>query len=108
MDRIRAETIPGTAASCRREISITKVRGRGPDCCVIAGATGDAGHFEQAADVLAAEHTVITYDRRGNSRSRPTGRARSISRPKMRLRCCGMSVLRQLLCSERAAAPSLR
>jgi len=31
------------------------------------------GHFEQAADVLALEHTVITYDRRGNSRSRPTG-----------------------------------
>ena len=50
-----------------------EVRGRGPAVLLIAGATGDAGHFEQAADVLASEHTVITYDRRGNSRSRPTG-----------------------------------
>jgi pimeloyl-ACP methyl ester carboxylesterase len=50
-----------------------EVRGRGPAVLLIAGATGDAGHFEQAADVLASEHTVITYDRRGNSRSRPAG-----------------------------------
>jgi pimeloyl-ACP methyl ester carboxylesterase len=49
------------------------VRGRGPAVLLIAGATGDAGHFEQAADVLASEHTVITYDGRGNSRSRPGG-----------------------------------
>ena len=40
---------------------------------LIAGATGDAGHFEQAADTLASEHEVITYDRRGNSRSHPAG-----------------------------------
>ena len=50
-----------------------EVRGRGPAVLLITGATGDAGHFEQAADVLASEHTVITYDRRGNSRSRPAG-----------------------------------
>jgi pimeloyl-ACP methyl ester carboxylesterase len=50
-----------------------EVRGRGPAALLIPGATGDAGHFEQAADILASEHTVITYDRRGNSRSRPAG-----------------------------------
>jgi pimeloyl-ACP methyl ester carboxylesterase len=50
-----------------------EVRGRGPAVLLIAGATGDAGHFEHAADVLASEHSVITYDRRGNSRSRPAG-----------------------------------
>jgi pimeloyl-ACP methyl ester carboxylesterase len=50
-----------------------EVRGRGPAVLLIPGATGDAGHFEQAAEVLASEHTVITYDRRGNSRSGPAG-----------------------------------
>lgn len=50
-----------------------EVRGRGPSVLLIPGATGDAGHFDQAADVLASEYTVITYDRRGNSRSRPAG-----------------------------------
>jgi pimeloyl-ACP methyl ester carboxylesterase len=38
------------------------------------GATGDAGHFETVADLLADEFTVLTYDRRGNGRSsRPDG-----------------------------------
>jgi pimeloyl-ACP methyl ester carboxylesterase len=50
-----------------------EVRGHGPTVLFIAGATGDAGHFEQAADILAPEHTVITYDRRGNSRSQSGG-----------------------------------
>ena len=40
----------------------------------ISGATGDAGHWTGVADTLANEYTVITYDRRGNSRSpRPSG-----------------------------------
>lgn len=46
-----------------------EVRGNGPTVLMIAGATGDAGHFAQAAEWLATDHTVITYDRRGNSRS---------------------------------------
>ena len=33
------------------------------------GATGDGGHFDELADLLADEFTVITYDRRGNGRS---------------------------------------
>jgi pimeloyl-ACP methyl ester carboxylesterase len=71
MDRV-AQKRSGTAAVVGAELYY-EVRGRGPAVLLIAGATGDAGHFEQAADVLASEHTVITYDRRGNSRSRPAG-----------------------------------
>ena len=46
-----------------------EIRGEGPPVLFISGATGDAGHFETPADALADEFTVITYDRRGNSRS---------------------------------------
>ena len=48
--------------------------GTGPAVLFIAGSTGDAGNFTRAADVLSDEFTVVTYDRRGNSRSpRPVG-----------------------------------
>lgn len=51
-----------------------EVRGSGPPVLFISGATGDAGHFEAVAERLADELTVVTYDRRGNSRSlRPPG-----------------------------------
>ena len=46
-----------------------EARGHGPAVLFISGATGDAGHFEAAAERLADEFTAITYDRRGNSRS---------------------------------------
>jgi pimeloyl-ACP methyl ester carboxylesterase len=40
----------------------------------IAGSTGDAGNFTRTAEFLTDEFTVVTYDRRGNSRSpRPLG-----------------------------------
>lgn len=49
-------------------------RGSGPSVLFISGATGDAGHFTQVAEALADEFTIVTYDRRGNSRSpRPAG-----------------------------------
>jgi pimeloyl-ACP methyl ester carboxylesterase len=48
--------------------------GTGPAVLFIAGSTGDVGNFTRAADLLADEFTVVTYDRRGNSRSpRPSG-----------------------------------
>lgn len=51
-----------------------EVRGSGPPVLFIMGATGDAGHFDTVADLLADEFTVLTYDRRGNGRSpRPEG-----------------------------------
>ncbi len=46
-----------------------EVRGSGPSVLFIAGATGDCGHFQRVAELLSAEFTVVTYDRRGNSRS---------------------------------------
>jgi pimeloyl-ACP methyl ester carboxylesterase len=46
-----------------------EVRGSGPSLLFIMGATGDGGHFDTLADLLADEFTVITYDRRGNGRS---------------------------------------
>jgi pimeloyl-ACP methyl ester carboxylesterase len=51
-----------------------EVRGSGPSVLFIAGATGDSGHFRRVAELLSDEFTVVTYDRRANSRSpRPDG-----------------------------------
>jgi pimeloyl-ACP methyl ester carboxylesterase len=46
-----------------------EIRGTGPPVLLIMGATGDGGHFDAFADLLADEFTVVTYDRRGNGRS---------------------------------------
>jgi pimeloyl-ACP methyl ester carboxylesterase len=51
-----------------------EVRGGGPPALFIMGTSGDGGHFDKVADLLADEFTVVTYDRRGNGRSpRPSG-----------------------------------
>ncbi|HEX6356433.1 alpha/beta fold hydrolase [Actinophytocola sp.] len=50
-------------------------RGAGPALLLIPGAGGDAGYFARIAEELSDAFTVITYDRRGNSRS--TGRTAS-------------------------------
>jgi pimeloyl-ACP methyl ester carboxylesterase len=44
-------------------------RGVGPTVLFISGATGDAGHWTEVGDALADEYSVLTYDRRANSRS---------------------------------------
>jgi pimeloyl-ACP methyl ester carboxylesterase len=46
-----------------------EVRGGGSSVLFIAGATGDGGHFERVAELLSDEFSVVTYDRRANSRS---------------------------------------
>jgi pimeloyl-ACP methyl ester carboxylesterase len=46
-----------------------ELRGSGPPVLFISGATGDAGHWTAVADAVAGEYTVLTYDRRANSRS---------------------------------------
>jgi pimeloyl-ACP methyl ester carboxylesterase len=46
-----------------------EVRGSGPVLLLICGGIYDAEGFAALADELAAERTVVTYDRRGNSRS---------------------------------------
>lgn len=49
-------------------------QGSGPAVLFIAGSTGDAGNFTRTATLMADDFTVVTYDRRGNSRSpRPPG-----------------------------------
>ena len=51
-----------------------EIRGSGPPLLLIMGLTGDAGWFVPLAGLLEERFTVITYDRRGNSRSpRPDG-----------------------------------
>jgi pimeloyl-ACP methyl ester carboxylesterase len=51
-----------------------ELRGHGPAVLFVSGATGDAGHWTGVADALASDYAVVTYDRRGNSRSpRPAG-----------------------------------
>ena len=51
-----------------------EVVGNGPPALFIAGSTGDTGDFTRTAHLLSDEFTVVTYDRRGNSRtSRPEG-----------------------------------
>ena len=44
-------------------------RGNGPILLLIAGAMEDAGFYSSAADILADNFTVVSYDRRCNSRS---------------------------------------
>lgn len=46
-----------------------EVRGSGPALLLIPGSNGDAGFFDAMADRLADRHMVISYDRRGFSRS---------------------------------------
>lgn len=51
-----------------------EICGSGPAILFISGMTGDAGHYAEVGELLASEFTVVTYDRRGNSRSpRPRG-----------------------------------
>jgi pimeloyl-ACP methyl ester carboxylesterase len=46
-----------------------EVRGDGPPLLLIPGGGGDAGFYTYVANILADDYQVITYDRRGNSRS---------------------------------------
>lgn len=51
-----------------------EVRGDGPPLLFVTGASGDAGQWHAVAAALTDAYTVITYDRRANSRSpRPSG-----------------------------------
>jgi pimeloyl-ACP methyl ester carboxylesterase len=46
-----------------------ELRGNGPVILLIHGAMEDAGYYSSAADILADKFTIVTYDRRCNSRS---------------------------------------
>lgn len=47
----------------------TEIAGEGPPLLLVSGGGGDAGMYEDAVPPLAERFTVITFDRRGNSRS---------------------------------------
>lgn len=51
-----------------------EVRGSGPILLLIHGGGGDVDKFRLIADHLADAYTVLTYDRRGHSRSNPADR----------------------------------
>jgi pimeloyl-ACP methyl ester carboxylesterase len=46
-----------------------EVRGSGPALLLIVGGNGDASSYQAAAELLADRYSVITYERRGFSRS---------------------------------------
>ena len=48
-----------------------ETHGGGPLMVMVPGANGTADSFNRVTDHLAAHYTVVTYDRRGFSRSRP-------------------------------------
>jgi pimeloyl-ACP methyl ester carboxylesterase len=50
-------------------------RGDGPPLLLITGGGGDAGYYTAMADHLADSYTVLSYDRRGSSRSSLLGPA---------------------------------
>jgi pimeloyl-ACP methyl ester carboxylesterase len=51
-----------------------QVRGSGPALLMIHGTGADSGCYDKVAARLASDFTVVTYDRRGWSRSpRPAG-----------------------------------
>lgn len=56
-------------------------RGDGPPLLLITGGGGDCAFYSALADLLARWYTVLTYDRRGNSRSRLHGPAIPITLP---------------------------
>lgn len=66
----------GRASSDEADIYYER-QGDGPPLLLITGGGGDAGYYSALAGNLAGEYTVLTYDRRGNSRSRlPRGPAK--------------------------------
>ncbi len=50
-----------------------ETHGRGPLLIMVPGAAGSGDPFRMVAGHLAAHYTVVLYDRRGFSRSRPAG-----------------------------------
>lgn len=62
MTEIRVVEVPGARLHC-------EVRGSGPVLLLIPGGAADAASYDGIAPLLAAEHTVVTYDPRGTSRS---------------------------------------
>src|SRR5262244_297883 len=64
MQATKSNTLKVPGASLYHE-----VRGSGPVLLLICGGVYDAAGYAALAERLAGRYTVVTYDRRGNSRS---------------------------------------
>jgi pimeloyl-ACP methyl ester carboxylesterase len=62
----------GTARGAGADLYYQR-RGNGPPLLLIVGGGGDHAYYDGLAAGLADQYTVLTYDRRGNSRSRLHG-----------------------------------
>lgn len=63
-----------SSASAHGAVLYHEVQGAGPVALLIPGTPGDGGQFASLAAALGSRYTVVTYDRRGTSRSpRPAG-----------------------------------
>jgi pimeloyl-ACP methyl ester carboxylesterase/DNA-binding transcriptional MerR regulator len=67
-----APAAPGSAEADGADLYFER-RGDGPPLLMITGGGGDCAYYSAIAGILARDYTVITYDRRGNSRSRLRG-----------------------------------
>ena len=56
-----------------------RIKGEGPLLLLLAGGAGDAESFDTIADKLVDHFTILTYDRRGLSRSVTEARTESLS-----------------------------
>src|SRR5262249_57719503 len=65
-DRMSVLGVPGA-------LLYYETRGSGTLMVMVPGANGEATAFEGVAEHLAEHYTVVTYDPRGLSRSRPEG-----------------------------------
>ena len=65
---MRGAGISGTVPADGADLYFER-RGDGPPLLLIAGGGGDCGYYSALASLLASEYTVLSYDRRGNSRS---------------------------------------
>jgi len=90
------EVTSGFAAADGADIYYER-RGDGPPLLLITGGGGDAGYYSALADLMADRYTVLTYDRRGNSRSRLRGAPTAVTMAAQSddavavLRACGFS-----------------
>jgi pimeloyl-ACP methyl ester carboxylesterase len=63
-----------SSASTTEAVLYHEVSGAGPVALLVPGTPGDAGQFAALAAALGSRYTVVSYDRRGTSRSpRPAG-----------------------------------
>lgn len=90
------EVTSGIAAADGADIYYER-RGDGPPLLLITGGGGDAGYYSALADSMARWYTVLSYDRRGNSRSRLRGAPAALTMAAQAgdavavLRACGFS-----------------